>query len=66
MALLAGYFGALLSGEKRVVSDDLMRFHRREQLMKLRAVLMSLVRLKKVDSFSLLPVANSTRPRERA
>jgi glycosyltransferase involved in cell wall biosynthesis len=66
VALLAGYFGALLSGEKRVVSDDLMRFHRREQLMKLRAVLLSLVRLKKVDSFSLLPVANSTRPGGRA
>jgi hypothetical protein len=66
MALLAGYFSALMSGEKRVVSNDLMRFHRREQLMKLRAILMSLVRLKKIDSFNLLPVANSSRPRERA
>jgi hypothetical protein len=66
MALLAGYFSVLLSGEKRVVSENLMRFHRREQLMKLKAILLSLVRLKKVDSFSLLPVANSTRSREGA
>jgi hypothetical protein len=66
MALLAGYFGAFMSGEKRVVSEDLMRFHRREQLMKLKAILLSLVRLKKVDNFSLLPVANSTRSREGA
>jgi glycosyltransferase involved in cell wall biosynthesis len=65
-ALLAGYFGALLSGEKRVVSEELMRFHRREQLMKLRAIVLSLVTLKKIDSFSLLPVANSSRSRERA
>jgi hypothetical protein len=66
MALLAGYCGAFLSGENRVVSEDLMRFNRREQLMKLKAILLSLVRLKKVDNFSLLPVANSTRSREGA
>jgi hypothetical protein len=64
MALLAGYFGALFSGEKRVVSDDLMRFHRREQLMKLRAIFISFAKLKKVDSFNLLPVANSSHPRK--
>jgi glycosyltransferase involved in cell wall biosynthesis len=66
MALLAGYFGAFVRGEKRVVSENLMRFHRREQLMKLKAILVSLVRLKKVDTFGLLPVANSTRSREGA
>jgi glycosyltransferase involved in cell wall biosynthesis len=63
MALLAGYVGALVRGEMRVVSNDLMRFHRREQLMKLRTIVLCLVRLKKIDSFNLLPVAKSSRPR---
>lgn len=60
--LFAGYFTAMLKGEKRVVSDDLKRFHRREQMMKLRAVLSSLAKFKKIDSFGLLPVAQPTRP----
>jgi len=64
--LCAGYFTALLKGEKRVVSDDLMRFHRREQMMKLRAILSSLARLKKIDSFGLLPVAQATRAQQTA
>lgn len=59
--LFAGYFAALLTGEKRVVSDDLMRFHRREQMMKLKAILLSLVRFKRIDSFGLLPVAQAAR-----
>lgn len=59
--LFAGYFTALLTGEKRVVTDDLMRFHRREQMMKLRAILLSLARFKKIDSFGLLPVSQGTR-----
>jgi glycosyltransferase involved in cell wall biosynthesis len=63
--LFAGYFTAMLRGEKRVVSEDLMRFHRREQLMKLKAVLSSLVKFKKVDSFGLLPVAQTTRQAQK-
>lgn len=63
MALLAGYFSGLLKGEQRVVSDELMHFHRREQLMKLKAILRTVVTFKKVDSFGLLPVAQPTRPR---
>jgi len=59
--LFAGYFTALLTGEKRVVSDELMRFHRREQMMKLKAILLSIARFKKVDGFGLLPVAPATR-----
>jgi len=67
MMLFAGYFTALLKGEKRVVSDDLMRFHRREQMVKLRAILTSLARFKKIDSFGLLPVAEAPRkPRAAA
>lgn len=65
VALFAGYFGTLLSGEKRVVSADLMRFHRREQLMKLKAILMSIAKFRKIDSFSLLPVSQTSRVRGR-
>ncbi len=64
--LWAGYFTALVKGEKRVVSDDLMRFHRREQMMKLRAILWSLLRFRKVNSFELLPVAQATRQAQAA
>lgn len=63
--LFAGYFTALLRGEKRVVSPELMRFHRREQMMKLKEVLSSLARFKKIDSFGLLPVAKAPRSTER-
>ena len=64
--LFVGYFSALLRGEKRVVSDDLMCFHRREQLMKLRSILLSVVKFKKVDCFGLLPVAHATRSAQGA
>ena len=63
IGLFAGYFGTLLSGEERVVSKDLMRFHRREQLMKLRAILISIAQFRKIDSFSLLPVSQTNRAR---
>jgi hypothetical protein len=39
----------------RPVSDELMRFHRKEQMRKLRAILKSLVTFKKVDSFEVKP-----------
>lgn len=61
IALFAGYFSGLLKGEPRVVSEDLMRFHRREQMMKLRAILRSIVSFRKIDSFELLPVAQPSR-----
>ncbi len=63
--LFAGYFSALLNGEKRIVSEDLMRFHRREQMMKLKAILLSIVTFKKIDGFGLLPVAEATRATPR-
>jgi hypothetical protein len=64
--LFAGYFSALLRGERRVVSKELMRFHRHEQMMKLRAILSSLVRMKKINCFGLLPIVHPTRTSERA
>jgi len=53
LALLSGYCWAALRRIKRPVSAELMRFHRREQMRKLRTILSALVRFKKVDSFSL-------------
>jgi glycosyltransferase involved in cell wall biosynthesis len=50
-ALFGGYFWAALRRMERPVSSELMLFHRREQRQKLRAILSSLVRLKKVEQF---------------
>jgi hypothetical protein len=51
VALLAGYCWAALRRMKRPVSRELMCFHRREQMKKLRAILGAVLRFKKVDSF---------------
>ncbi len=56
-ALGLGYLWALMTREQRVVSVDLMRFHRKEQMQKLRAILRSVLALKRVDSFQ--PSASS-------
>jgi glycosyltransferase involved in cell wall biosynthesis len=53
LALLLGYGWAAMRRVKRPVSDELMRFHRREQMKKLKAILRSIFRFKKVDSFRL-------------
>jgi hypothetical protein len=53
-ALLSGYCWAALRTIERPVSSELMRFHRREQMKKLRAILRNLLRLKKVNGFSLV------------
>jgi hypothetical protein len=53
LALLLGYGWAALRRVKRPVTDELMRFHRREQLKKLRAVLYAVVHLKSPDAFRL-------------
>jgi len=53
LALFFGYTSAALRRMKRPVSPELMRFHRRDQMQKLRAVFRSLLRMKKVDNFSL-------------
>ena len=53
LALLGGYYWAALRRMKRPVSRELMRFHRREQINKLRAIFRNLLRLKKVNNFRL-------------
>jgi glycosyltransferase involved in cell wall biosynthesis len=54
VALLSGYCWAALRRTKRPVSPELMRFHRREQMKKLKTIFRSLLRFKKIDNFSLL------------
>jgi glycosyltransferase involved in cell wall biosynthesis len=54
LALLLGYVWAALRRVNRVVSPELMRFHRHEQMNKLRAIFRSLLRFKKIDNFSLV------------
>jgi glycosyltransferase involved in cell wall biosynthesis len=51
LALGMGYFWAFVKRQKRPVSDELMRFHRKEQMRKLRVILGSVLRMKKVNSF---------------
>jgi glycosyltransferase involved in cell wall biosynthesis len=59
-ALLSGYCWAALRRMKRPVSSELMRFHRKEQMRKLRTILKKLIRLKKLDSFHLLSEEDSS------
>lgn len=54
-ALFAGYWVAFLTRAERPVSRELMLFNRSEQMLKLKAILSSLCRFKKIDSFELLP-----------
>jgi len=58
LALLAGYCWAASRRTKRPISPELMRFHRREQMNKLRAIFGSLLRLKKLDSFRVATQRN--------
>jgi len=51
IALGLGYLWALVRREKRPVSAELMRFHRREQMHKLKSILHALVTFRRVDSF---------------
>jgi glycosyltransferase involved in cell wall biosynthesis len=61
LALLFGYFSAALRGMERPVSTELMRFHRGDQMKKLRGVFRALLRLKKVDNFSVSTAHRETR-----
>jgi glycosyltransferase involved in cell wall biosynthesis len=54
LGLLFGYFWAALRRIQRPISAELMSFHRREQMRKLKAVGRALLRFKKIDNFSLL------------
>jgi hypothetical protein len=53
LALAAGYFAAAIRRMPLAVGPELMKFHRAEQMKKLKAVLASLLRLKRVDNFDV-------------
>jgi len=54
LALLGGYLWAAMRRVKRPVSRNLVRFHRHEQMQKLRTILGNSFRLKKIDNFHLV------------
>ena len=58
LALLGGYCWAALRRTKRPVSPELIRFHRREQMRKLKAIFNAALRLKKVDAFRVATAEN--------
>jgi biofilm PGA synthesis N-glycosyltransferase PgaC len=53
LALLSGFCWAALRRVKRPVSRDFMRFHRREQMTRLKGVLGSLIKFQKIEKFYL-------------
>src|SRR6266480_69497 len=54
LALGLGYGWAAVRRAKRPISKELMAFHRREQMRKLRAILKSAITFKPIDKFKLL------------
>ena len=55
LALGLGYCWAFLRRTSRPVSRELMAFHRHEQMSKLKAILKSLITLRRVDNFNVTP-----------
>ncbi len=53
LALGLGYCWAFLRRAPRPVSHELMAFHRKEQMAKLRVIVKSLIKFKRIDSFTL-------------
>ena len=54
-ALLFGYCWGALRRINRPVSSQLMQFYRHEQMEKLKAIILSWCKLKRVDNFHLAP-----------
>jgi poly-beta-1,6-N-acetyl-D-glucosamine synthase len=65
LALGCGYCWAAVRRMERPVSPELMRFHRREQMAKLRAIVRSIVSLEQVDKFNL-PLGEQAAPAPHA
>jgi glycosyltransferase involved in cell wall biosynthesis len=53
LALLSGYVWAAVRRVERPVSPELVRFHRRNQMSKLKSIARAALRLRKVDTFAL-------------
>jgi len=54
VAVASGYMWAAMRRTRRPASPELVKFHRREQMEKLRRIMLSVFRLKKIDNFSLM------------
>jgi glycosyltransferase involved in cell wall biosynthesis len=65
-ALGLGYVWAFLRHIEKPVSDELMRFHRREQMLKLKAILRSVFKFKRIDNFHVMPPEAPSKSRHRA
>jgi glycosyltransferase involved in cell wall biosynthesis len=52
VALMSGYCWAAVRRVKRPISAELMRFHRREQMKKLKGIFRALLKFRKVENFS--------------
>lgn len=61
-ALFFGYVAGFLTHAQRPVSPELMRFHRSEQMRKMKGIAASLLRFKKIDNFELLPTLPNSIP----
>ncbi len=55
IALYSGYLSGFLRQIKRPVSDELMQFHRKEQILKLKSIFRSMFKFKRIDSFEVKP-----------
>jgi hypothetical protein len=55
---LTGYCWAAVRRTKRAVSPELMRFHRQEQMKKLKAIFRAILGLKRLDNFFLVTEHN--------
>jgi hypothetical protein len=53
MALMSGFVWAFLIRMERPVSDELMKFRRKEEMQKLNLIIKSAIRFKKIDKFHL-------------
>ncbi|MFN0171054.1 MAG: glycosyltransferase family 2 protein [Bryobacteraceae bacterium] len=54
LALALGYGWAMVRRIRRPISNELMMFHRREQMRKLSAVLRAVITFRRIDSFNTL------------
>ena len=66
IALGLGYGWAFLRQRERPVSDELMRFHRREQMLKLKAILRAVLKFKRIDNFHVMPSESTSESRHGA
>ena len=53
LAIGSGYFWAFVSRQKRPVSNELMRFHRKEQMQKLKSILRTMLHMEQVKNFEV-------------